>query len=572
MARVAAIGIQDFSVLIEKNCFYVDKTCFIKEWWENEDTVTLITRPRRFGKTLMMSMLYHYFSVSQAGRGELFARLNIWKEKRYQKLQGTYPVIFLSFANVKSDNFKETYYDICRLIMREYRRYVYVLEDDHFLEADRRQYYRIMEGDANPVDIRASLNLLSEYLYHYYDKKVIILLDEYDAPMQEAYVNGYWKELVDFMRGLMNATFKTNFYLERAVMTGITRVSRESVFSDLNNPTVVTTTTRLYETAFGFTEDEVFHALEEYGLQDEKEGVKQWYDGFRFGDCDHIYNPWSVIHFLRFKEYSAYWANTSSNKLIGNLIQKGSQNVKIVMEDLMKGRPFHTILDEQIVFEQLGQSEHAIWSLLLAGGYLKVTDCKRDKRNKKEYTLDIVNLEVRQMFEDMFSNWFSVCRTAYNDFIKALLANDVKMMNIYMNKVALHVTGSFDSGSKPSEKTEPERFYHGLVLGFMIDLADRYVLTSNRESGFGRYDVLLEPKSYQDDGIILEFKVYDREEESGLSATADAALRQVIDKKYDTVLKCSKDKIRIYGFAFKGKKVLIDGGYIQEVETRFVNG
>ena len=418
MAESVAIGIQDFSKLIENNSFYVDKTNFIKEWWENRDDVTLITCPRRFGKTLNMSMLEYFFSVRHAGRSDLFEKLSIWQEEAYRQLQGTFPVIFLSFAGVKTGKYDEAYYEICRLISREYRRYAFIMDSSCFLSSDRKQFYKILDGEANASDMCSAINLLSEYLYRYYGRKAVILLDEYDAPIQEAYVSEYWNELAGFMRRLMNAAFKSNVYLERGLMTGITRVSKESIFSDLNNLAVITTTSKVYETAFGFTEQEVFYSLEAYGLQDHMHEIKYWYDGFRFGDTSGIYNPWSIINYLKFKEFKPYWANTSSNSLVGKLIQRGSSEIKGMMEDLISGILLKTILDEQIVFNQLDDNENAIWGFLLAGGYLKVREIYG-----KEYTLDIVNEEVRQMFEGMITGWFAPCSADYNGFVKALLAD-----------------------------------------------------------------------------------------------------------------------------------------------------
>lgn len=563
MAGTVAIGIQDFSKIIENDSFYIDKTDFIKDWWEGRDDVTLITRPRRFGKTLTMSMLEYFFSIRHAGRKDLFENLNIWRDKAYRQLQGTYPVIFLSFAGVKAGNYDEAYYEICRLISREYRRYAFLLDSSSLLPSDKQQIAKILDGDANASDICSSINLLSEYLYGYYGKKVIILLDEYDAPMQEAYVAGYWKELAEFMRRLMNAAFKTNTWLERGLMTGITRVGKESIFSDLNNLAVITTTSKAYETAFGFTEQEVFQSLEEYGLQHQMQEIKHWYDGFRFGDCDSIYNPWSIINYIKFKEFKPYWVNTSSNRLVGKLIQRGSSGIKSNMEDLINGIPLKTVIDEQMVFNQLDDNENAVWSFLLAGGYLKVKAV-----NGREYVLDIVNKEVSQMFEGMISDWFAVCSSDYNGFVKALLANDIDSMNAYMDRVALSTISNFDSGNHPSETAQPERFYHGLLLGLMIDLRDRYTITSNRESGFGRCDVLLEPVGSADEGMILEFKVFDPKKEKNLQDTVKKAVCQILEKRYAEALETRgmpKERIRIYGFAFRGKEVLINGGYFSEM-------
>ncbi len=567
LSSTIAIGEQDFSKIITYHSFYIDKTNFIKDWWENRDAVTLITRPRRFGKTLTMSMLEHFFSLKYAGRSDLFENLDIWQENEYKKLQGSYPVIFLSFANVKSSDFVTVRKLICQQIVNLYEDYRFLL-DDGFLKDESAAYFKRITINMDDSDLSLSLCQLSRYLYKYYNKKVIILLDEYDTPMQEAYTNGYWDKIVHLTQGLFHAAFKTNPYLERGLMTGITRVSKESVFSDLNNLEVITTTSRKYASAFGFTETEVFQALEEYGLLDKKDDVKCWYDGFRFGEFDNIYNPWSVIKFLSEKELAPYWENTSSNKLIGRLIQKSSPHMKQCIEDLVQHKSLCVVIDEQIVFDQLDDNENAVWSLLLASGYLKVTSWKMNHRGKKECVLDIVNFEVSIIFEDLFTEWFSVCSSSYNDFIKAMFMHDLKKMNIFINNVAASTISYFDVGNRISAKSEPERFYHGLVLGLIVDLNDRYTITSNRESGFGRYDVLLEPKNQTDDGIILEFKVADPETEKSMTDTVRVAIKQIIEKRYATVLesKCSKDKIRIYGFAFRGKNVFIDGGYLKDYE------
>ena len=571
MKKAISIGIQGFSDLREQDCFFVDKTNFIKEWWGKRDVVTLITRPRRFGKTLNMSMLDCFFSNKYANRADLFEGLSIWQDETYRKLQGTYPVIFLSFAAVKAGNLEDAKTQIKQEIARLYEENRYLLEGN-VLSDNERKIYNSTTIQMDDTMAQNALKTLSVWMERYYGKKVIILLDEYDTPMQEAYVQGYWDEFTSFVRSLFNASFKTNPYLERAIMTGITRVSKESIFSDLNNLRVVTTTSNLYADCFGFTEEEVFAALDEYGMGDKKDEVKQWYDGFTFGEHRDIYNPWSITNYLDEHRLYPYWASTSSNGLVSRLIRTASADVKEKMEDLLRGQAITVNFDEQIVYNQLDDNEEAIWSLLLASGYLKVQNIDyRGITLEPWYTLDITNIETLSMFMTMFRGWFKNKDANYNDFVKALLKGSLKEMNIYMNDVALATFSSFDTGKKPSEKSQPERFYHGFVLGLLVELRDRYQIRSNRESGYGRYDVMLTPVTEVDDAIVIEFKVHEPDEEKSLQDTVRTALDQIKEKNYDAELLLQgipADRIRHYGFAFEGKKVLIGQDEIQNVAVR----
>ena len=559
--KTISIGKQDFASLREHNCFYIDKTDFIKEWWNSQDDVTLITRPRRFGKTLNMSMVECFFSVKYAKRLDLFEGLSIEKNAGLRKLQGTYPVLFLSFAAVKTNTYENARRQICSLIASLYDENMYLLNGDTLNEREKKRFQAVTP-EMNDADAVMALQNLCLFLSKYYGKKVIVLLDEYDTPLQESYAYGYWRELTAFTRSLFNATFKTNPYLERAIMTGITRVSKESIFSDLNNLEVITTTSEKYATSFGFTESEVFTALDEAGMSDQCDVVKKWYDGFVFGGKKDIYNPWSITNFLDKRKIDIYWANTSSNSLIGHLIQRGNSAIKEAMEDLLSGKELVTEIDEQIVFDQLDDNMTAIWSLLLSSGYLKINQAPKDAAaSNQNYHLSLTNHEVDVMFRRMIDGWFKKYTPNYNAFVKALLADDVRAMNHYINRIALETFSFFDTGKGPSASAEPERFYHGFVLGLMVDLQDNYHISSNRESGFGRYDIMLEPVEIgQSDAIILEFKVIDPESEADLNATVNNALEQIRHKQYDEQLLARgfrPDQIRAYGFAFQGKQVLI---------------
>ena len=564
MPKVIGIGKQRYDRIIENNLFYIDKTMFIKEWWENQDDVTLITRPRRFGKTLNMDMLKCFFSNEYKDRGDLFEGLDIWKEEKYREIQGTYPVIFLSFAKIKQNTYEDAIAGIKRIICDEIQKYIFLKDWDGLADAEKNNLKNITYG-MDDVTAQEAIASLSNYLSRYYGKNVIILLDEYDTPMQEAYVNGYWEELVSFTRSFFNATFKSNMYLERAMMTGITRVSKESMFSDLNNLVVITTSSKDYATAFGFTEEEVFHALDEYGLSDKKCDVKEWYDGFVFGGIKDIYNPWSIINFLKYKELKNYWADTSSNDLISKLIKTGSAGIKETMEKLIDGKTIEKKIDEQIIYNQLEKNENSIWSLLLASGYLKAVsiDVYISDEIIEIYKLAITNNETKSMFRAMIKEWFSDVYSEKKDFLKALILGDVDAMNQYMNDIALETFSSFDVAGRENSRVRPENFYHGFVLGLMVEKRDDYIIKSNKESGFGRYDVMMIPRNVKTGNLpamILEFKVMNSNKEKTLEETVSSALAQIEEKKYDTELinaGVKKENIRHYGFAFEGKKVLI---------------
>lgn len=579
MKPVISIGNQDFRSIRESKAFYIDKTAFIKEWWENQDVVTLIIRPRRFGKTLNMSMTEYFFSNQYAGQNRLFEGLSIWNEEIYRDMQGTYPVIFISLADVKGNTYHALRMGIIHKLVKLYSTFEYLKSNDVLTEKDV-TYFNSVNADMDDDIAVLAINYMSDFLNRYYGEKVLIFIDEYDTPLLEAYLNGCWDEMTAFIRSLFNSTLKTNPYLERALLTGITRISKESIFSDLNNPEVVTSTSHKYETAFGFTEEEVAAALSEFELSKHMEKVKHWYDGFCFGSKSDIYNPWSITKFLDSGKVAGYWANTSSNGLIAKLIQEGTPEIKIAVEDLLAGKEITASIDEELVFEQLGSSDDAIWSLLLASGYLKITHVlNEENEDDTQYSLSLTNLEIKKEFRKMIQRWFKNPSARYNDFIKALFLEDIDYMNQYMNQMSDAVFSYFDTGNHTGEKAEPERlptgkasttslegpnssacFYHGFVLGLIADSNINYWITSNRESGLGRYDVVMEPKNPADNAYVLEFKVHKPGKEASLEDTVKAALNQITDKNYDAALIARgipKDRIRHYGFAFDGKKVLI---------------
>ena len=588
MSIPISIGTQSFEKIREARAFYIDKTLFIKEWWESKDDVTLITRPRRFGKTLNMSMLECFFSTQYSKRQDLFEGLSIWQEEEYRKIQGTYPVIYMSLAGVKARDLHGAKDGIIKAVANVYDAHSYLKDSYALSEEEKANFDAFQNYSVNPSPkkeiadsmVVASLQTLAVYLERFYNKKVLIIMDEYDTPIQEAVVSDYWRDLSGFIRQFFNLTFKENKKLERGILTGITRVSKESIFSDLNNLEVITTTSKKYCTAFGFTEEEVCASLKQFHLEDMLDKVRYWYDGFRFGDEKNIYNPWSITKYLDAGRFGTYWANTSSNRLVSKLLREGDSDVKISVEDLLNGKMIKTIIDEEIVFEQLEDSDEAIWSLLLASGYLRVEDVfEEDDESSMCYYLALTNLEVKKEFHKMIQAWFKKPSLRYNDFVKAMMINHVGYMNQYMNQMASAVFSFFDSGKHPSDVTEPERFhcveattkrfeeqnatvcfYHGFVLGLIADAKLDYVITSNRESGLGRYDVIMEPRNSGEFAYVLEFKVKDSDSEKTLEDTVRNALDQIDSKDYDRILTdrgIPKARIRHYGFAFEGKQILI---------------
>ena len=562
MGRTVSVGTQSFRQIREEGSFLIDKTMLIKDWWDNKDSVTLITRPRRFGKTLNMNMLECFFSTEYSGRADLFEGMDIWGYEEFRNLQGTYPVISLSFSEVKDKNYKDMTDKLAFLFSDLYENFQGIIENSKKLGNFEKEKFRKildnLENKTNDLIIQTAVKTLSKLLFIHYGKPVIILLDEYDTPLQEAYTGGFWNELVSFMRLFFNSTFKDNKYMYRSVMTGITRVSRESLFSDMNNLELCTLSSVKYSNYFGFTEEEVFASMDEFGYTN-KDEVKYWYDGFTVGDKTDIYNPWSVINFLDKGSLDTYWANTSSNSLVSSLIREADEEIKSDFEELLSGGTIVKSVDDEMVFSQLSESINSIWSLLSSSGYLKMKNVGEDL-----YELQIVNYEVLKMFRNMVEGWFTSKTSKYSKLIKSLLNVQLEDLNEYMNILTESLMSSFDTGENPNDFLAPEKFYHGFVLGLLIELRDSYSVKSNRESGIGRYDVMLIPKNRNDRAFIIEFKSVNRNRgEKSLENALTNALKQIEEFRYQqnlTDLGIPEENIIKYGFAFEGKKVLIGQG------------
>lgn len=565
------IGEQDYETLISRRLFYIDKTDFLKKWWNSNDRVTLITRPRRFGKTLTLSMTECFFSNRFEHRMDLFSGLAVANDPGFCSLQGTYPLIRLSFASVK--NASQMMRSFAYIIRDLYAGQQNLLQSERLSESDREQL-RIGAEFTENNDLAPAVHNLCRLMKKHYGKGVIVLLDEYDTPMHEAWLKGNWQETVAFIREFFNYTFKNNSYLERALITGVTRISKNSVFSDLNNLRVVTTRSNRYASFFGFSEKEVFEAIDEQfpgsarERQAVKDNVKRWYDGFTFGENTDIYNPWSITCFLADRRFEPYWVNTSDNALIGSLLAKGSAGLKQNLEKLVSGESVRIRLQEDLIFERLDYDEDAFWSFLLAAGYLRIckdegTDTGIKYSNSVECSVKLTNSEVTGLIKQLIRDWFSREKQGIHEFQKSLLRNDIDGMTHYLNRIALSCFSVFDTAAG-DEGMETERFYHGFVLGLLVELEDQYVIRSNRESGFGRYDLMLLPVEHNsgERAFILEFKVFDARKEKTLVQTAERALQQIQDRKYDEELRqhgIQGEQIFMLGIGFRGKEAEIVG-------------
>lgn len=549
------IGISDFKKLRVEDYLFVDKSLLIKEFWNSDGETILVPRPRRFGKTLNMSMLKYFFENSNEDNGGLFKGLNIEKHKEIMELQGKYPVIYLSFKDEKHSSFEYLKESLNNLFSELFIEHEYCLNNPNLHKIDKEYYNSVINKEADIIDLSNALKKLSEYMYKYFDEKVIILMDEYDVPIQAAYVNNYYTETIEFMRNLLSGVFKDNNSLQKAMITGILRVARESIFSGLNNLKVESILSYNLSDKFGFTDSEIEKLVSDYNIKEELNNIKDWYNGYYFGETT-IYNPWSILNYLSSPKagLKPYWVNSSSNDLVNILLAKGSEEVKKDLEALISGNTITKVLDENIVMGDIEKSSDNLWSFLLFTGYLKAKEAYR-KEEYIFYNLSIPNREVKSLYKTIIENWFkdTITKNNYDMMVRSLITGDIKIFGKLLRQFVLKSISYFDVGGYEGEKV-----YHSFVLGMLISLSDTHEVLSNRESGYGRYDVMIIPKDALMLGIVIEFKKLDPDDDETLEETADEALKQIFDKKYVTELESRGiTNIKEIAIVFKGKEVYI---------------
>ena len=539
MKKGIGIGIEDFKKIIEEDCYYFDKTNYIEELLKDRTEIKLFTRPRRFGKTLNMTTLKYFFDVKNAEENrKLFKDLYIEKSE-YFKEQGQYPIIFITMKDLKKNTWEQMYFAAKSLISNLYNEFEFIrekLNEKDLIEFEK-IWFKKEDGDYDN-----SLRLLSEYLYNYYQKKVVLLIDEYDNPLIVANQNGYYKEAINFYRNLYSSALKTNSNLKMGVLTGIVQVAKEGIFSGLNNVITYNILGNDFETFFGLSEEEVENSLKYFELEYEIEEVKKWYDGYKFGNSE-VYNPWSIINYLRTKELQAYWVNTSDNALIYDSLKNSTVDVFNNLQTLFEGKEIKKEISPFFTFEELSKFD-GIWQLMVYNGYLKINE----KLSNDEYMIKIPNYEIQTFFKKGFIDKFLVSGNYFNPMMDALLDGDIEEFERRLQNIFLVNTSFYD--------LKGEKVYHSLFLGMLIWLRDKYEVKSNGERGHGRYDAMLIPLDKVKLAYVFEFKV--SKTIKGLTAKAEEALEQIKEKQYDAGLK-EKGISKIYriGIAFKSKNVKV---------------
>ena len=545
MKKLILTGAESFEEIIAGNYFYIDKTLFIKELLENKGKVTLITRPRRFGKTLNMSMLRHFFDVNMDSKA-LFDGLKIMEHNDIvEKYLNKRPVIFLTLKNVELPTYKDSIERIKFLISGIYQQHLYLCESDRLNEFKKKDFYRYCSKEVSEQELQYALLFLAECLYLYYNKRVIVLLDEYDRPIDNALMEGYYTEMIKFMRGFLGSVFKTNDYLEFGVLTGVQRISKESLISEFNNPKVCGVVDDEFSTCFGFTEEEVISACELYGCGDRFGDVQQWYDGYRFGNQE-MYNPWSILQYLSRGKFSNYWVNTGSFRILQDVFYKGDNKLKNELAGLLTGTPVMMYLEDGITYPIVYADSDTFWTMLLNAGYLK--PCS-EQDTEDNFAAELVNMEVRSIFSRYAKKWFkdrqpSVTATI-REFVACLLKGDAEGVSTILNKDLLNNPSSFDF--------KEENSYHMFIYGILYSVSNNYTVYSNLESGKGRSDCLIKPDDKEQYAVVIEFK-HKSEDGKNLKEEAQKGLKQIDEKAYIHHLKKEGyERIYKYGIAFHKK-------------------
>ena len=545
------IGESDFKILRIKKDYYIDKTKYIKDMIDNRSKVLLITRPRRFGKTLNMSMLRYYFDCTKKDNKELFEGLKIMKQdEKYTSKLGYYPCIYLTLKDAGLQSYELMIMQLRTLLMDIYYENRYLLEEAEMAPGERNTFNKILLAEANEIEIINGIKMLSKIMSTYYNKPVMLFLDEYDVPLQNAYVEGYYEECIKFFKTFYGITFKDNPYLEKTILTGVSRVAKESIFSGANNFDVYTVLNDEFSDDFGITEEEMDKVIKDFEIQDKKEEIKKWYDGYKIGNTEGIYNPWSILNYLKNKELIPYWVNTSSNDLI-KLILKNSATVKEKIEQLLRDEEIEVPINLETVIVGIEKNEENIWGLLLGTGYLKVTEVVDLAHGI--YKVKIPNYEIKFLFQNIIREWFNdkVIGNNLNTILKDLVTLNLKEFEKKFQVLVRQMFSFMDVGENTAEN-----FYHAFVLGMLVGLKDSYYVKSNRESGFGRYDIMLEPKDKNENSFVMEFKVYKEEKEKTIEDTIENAKKQIEERKYaEDLEERGYTNITKMVFAFKGKEV-----------------
>ena len=548
------IGISDFKMLRLRKNYYIDKTMYIKHMIDNQAGVILVTRPRRFGKTLNMSMLKYYFDNTAKDSKEIFEGLKIMEQgEEYTSKLGYYPVIYLTLKDVQDTNYHNMLLDMKTAMMNMYQAHRYLLDSDKVYPEEKEKILDILYAREDENALKASVIELSKYLSRHYGKQVILLIDEYDVPLQNVYVEGYYDEAVKFFKTFYGTTFKDNPYLEKTVLTGVSRVAKESIFSGANNFDVYTILDNEFSEDFGITEEEMDKVIEDFNIKDEKEEIKKWYDGYTIGNKTGIYNPWSILNYLTKKQLIPYWVNTSSNDLI-KLVLKNSVTVKERIETLLRDEEIEVPINLETIIVGIENDEDNIWGLMLQTGYLKITEVV--DLAVHIYKVKIPNYEINILFQQIVHEWFrnKVPGNDLRTILKDLVTLDFENFEYKFKRLVKEMFSFMDVGEDTAEN-----FYHAFVLGMLVGLKDTYYVNSNRESGLGRYDIMLEPKDKNGNSFIMEFKLYSEDKEESIEEIIETAKKQIEEKGYETNLKeRGFTNITKIVFAFKGKEVKME--------------